>query len=373
MNNRGKRRIDYQNNFERFDERDTVFARRDLQPGTPEYEGFYYRHPQWKVADDRLREQAYIGARTAPADLGMFFAPAWFLRGIGEPRFVDGEPATKQVKLSPDRAALKVKTFAQRLGADTVGISPMNPAFAYTHRGRIFYPEEPWGAKIEVPHRFAISIGIRENIDLVRAGPHTGEMLESGLIYAKTAVVSVILAAYIRSLGYPARAHHFRNYQTLSVPLAVQAGLGELGRCGFLLTKRFGNCLRLATVTTDLPLEIDNPIDIGVQDFCERCKLCAEACPSKAIPIGGKTKVRGTLKWMLDPLKCYRFWHEAKTDCGICIASCPWTEPDNILHRASAEAASRWKLAQRFLLWIYPIVYGKFRPKSPPDWLDPKV
>lgn len=303
----------------------------------------------------------------------MFTAPAQFLREIGAPRFVDGEPSPKQVRLSPERAALKVKILARRLGADTVGISKLNPAYVYTHRGRVFYPEEPWGAKIELSHKFAISLGIRENIELVRTGPHTGEMLESGLIYAKTAIVSVILSMYIRSLGYPARAHHFRNYQVLSVPLAAEAGLGELGRCGFLLTKRFGNCLRLSTVTTDLPLIIDHPVDIGVQDFCFHCKLCAEACPSQSIPSGDKTEQGGVLRWTIDPLKCYQFWHESKTDCGMCIASCPWTEPDNLLHRVSAEAASRWKPARKFLLWIYPIVYGKYNPAPPPEWLDPEI
>jgi len=34
-------------------------------------------------------------------------------------------------------------------------------------------------------------------------------MMETGLAYLRAAVASVVLAGYIRVLGYSARAHHF--------------------------------------------------------------------------------------------------------------------------------------------------------------------
>ena len=101
-----------------------------------------------------------------------------------------------------------------------------------------------------------------------------------------------------------ARAHHVRNYCVLVVPVAVDAGLGELARSGHLLHKTCGLNLRLSCVTTDLPLAHDDPVDIGVQRFCDDCLKCARNCPVGAIPEGAKTEVRGIRKWQMDPEKC---------------------------------------------------------------------
>ncbi len=353
-----------------FDERDTIFAREDLITGTAEYDQYYAKNPGMQGMDDYIRSLPGLGSHAPQVDLAYMESIRWLLGHIGQPEFVDGDPVNNQIKLSPERASLKIKKYAQWLGADLVGISKVNQEYVYSHRGRTQSPDEPWGSPITLNHKYAISLGFGENIEMVRTGPHHGEMLESMTVYQNSAVVSVLIAKYIRLLGYPARAHHFRNYQVQSVPLAVDAGLGELGRCGFLLTKKYGNCLRLSSVTTDLPLNIDSPIDIGVQDFCERCKLCAETCPSRAIPFGEKIEVRGKMKWKLATLKCIAYWNKVGTDCGICIASCPWSQPDVWYHRLASEAATKSELGRIVLLWLYPIMFGKHKAKPNPDWLD---
>ncbi|MBU0519864.1 reductive dehalogenase [bacterium] len=356
----------------RYDERDNIFSRRDLVPGSDAFDAFYESHPELKELDDEWRKRPEFGSGIHAVDMGLFTSPADIMWELGRPDVIDGSPATAKQKLSPQRAALKVKTFASRLGADLSGISPLKQDFVYSHRGRIKYAEEPWGSSIECQHAFAISLGFREDIQLIKTAPFPGELFESALVYYRSAAAAVVLANYIRSLGYAARAHHFRNYQVLSVPLAVEAGLGELARCGFLLTKEYGNCLRLSTVTTDLPLQIDHPIDIGVQDFCDRCKLCADACPSGAIPQGRKFDTRDVMKWQMDDVKCYSYWSKAGTDCGMCIASCPWSQPDVWYHNIAADWASKSKLARILLLWLYPIVYGPYKPKISPDWIEPR-
>ena len=50
------------------------------------------------------------------------------------------------------------------------------------------------------------------------------------------------------------------------MPAAVDAGLGEMGRFGYLITKELGPRVRIFAVTTGLPLVADNPVDIGVED-----------------------------------------------------------------------------------------------------------
>jgi len=80
----------------------------------------------------------------------------------------------------------------------------------------------------------------------------------------------------------------------------VDAGLGEVGRLGYLLTKEFGPRIRLGAVTTDLELIPDKPVDIGVKDFCKICKKCAVCCPSRSIPVEEDPEViNGTLRWKL--------------------------------------------------------------------------
>jgi len=358
--------------IKRFDERDTVFAREDLHHGMVEYDEYYRLHAELKEKDDFFRSLPGMGSGFPEIDGGLFFAPSQVMYKLGFPDVVDGKPIGKQHKLSPERAKLKVSTFAKRLGADLVGMSKLNQAFVYSHRGRKKYTEDPYGQPITLNHKYAISLGFKMNLDLVRTGPRHGSVAETGLVYLLSSMVAVTLADYIRRMGYSARAHHFRNYQVLSVPLAVDGGLGELGRCGFLINKKYGNCLRLATVTTDLPLECDSPVDIGVDDFCEMCKICSEVCPSGAIPMGDKVVSNGVKKWQLDAVKCVTYWNKVGTDCGMCIGSCPWSEPDVWYHRLSADMAGKSHFARLLLLWLYPVVYGKYKPKPLPEWLDRK-
>jgi len=64
----------------------------------------------------------------------------------------------------------------------------------------------------------------------VGAGPHTPALVESSANYALGAYITTILAQWFGGLGYRAVAHHYRHSDLLLVPLAVDAGLGELGR-----------------------------------------------------------------------------------------------------------------------------------------------
>ena len=87
-------------------------------------------------------------------------------------------------------------------------------------------------------------------------------------MHVRLATIAVTLASYIRALGYGARAQVMPNYQVLTVPVAIDAGMGGLGRHGLMITKELGSALKLATVTTDLPMAFNQPRDIGVAEFC---------------------------------------------------------------------------------------------------------
>jgi reductive dehalogenase len=279
-------------------------------------------------------------------------------------KVVDGplNPERTEVTDSAQMSA-DVKEVARFLGTDMVGISPLNQAFVFPYhfegeRDNAFAEQVP----IENNHRYAISLGVEMNLAKIKAAPSYIDNAEVGLQYHHAARVAVELAAFIRELGYPARAHHMDNEEVLHVPLAVSAGMGELGRMGMLVTRRFGPRLRLATVTTDLPLDPDKPVSLGVDAFCCICKKCATNCPIQAVPMGEKAPYKGVNKWKIDQEACIRFWTtnpEQWASCLTCLKACPWSQPDAWYHRASTWTAARSRVARRLLLWMDDAMHGK--------------
>jgi reductive dehalogenase len=232
------------------------------------------------------------------------------------------------------------------------------------------YTGKDYGDTIQIPHRNAVAMGFAQNLGILKTGPSEASDLEIGRVYAKSALVACQTAAFIRSLGYPARAHHVRNYCVLAVPVAVDAGLGELARSGHLLNKTYGLNLRLSVVTTGMPLEHDAPVDIGVQEFCRRCLKCARNCPAGAIPEGPKIVVRGVRKWQMDPEKCLLYWSKVGAACLVCQIVCPWTKDPSLLHRAVADIAARAPWTAPALVLADDLFFGRnHQRRSKPDWV----
>jgi len=379
--------------LERFDERDTVFARERLTPDSPEAQAYYSAHPELRRIDQRLRRFIQSKEQAGPNEIqvmstALYKAVFGSVNHLGLPDAVDGPAPLTSLKTVPAVASQRVKALARYLGVDLVRIGPLNPAWVYSHRGSppFFetYPENPphysglpesytdrrYGDPIHIPHPYAISLGFVQDLALVGSGPSRASDLEIGRVYARSALVAVQLARFIRALGYPARAHHMRNYGLLCVPVAVDAGMGELGRCGFLITKELGANLRLSCVSTSLPMELDRPVHLGVQDFCRRCLKCVESCPASAIPGGEPVVVRGVRKWKIDEVKCLLYWSHKGAACPICQAVCPWSKPRTPLHNLMREIAVRVPAARSWLARADDWVYGaRFRPRPAPEWL----
>lgn len=354
----------------RFDERDIIFARTALYHRfgveSEEFKAYYEQHPEWLEIDTKTNAMPGLG-RYGGIDTPMYAAQFEAIEYLSSESIVDGDPAPRKSALSPGRAAEKVKALARHLGADLVGIGPLRQEWTYSHVGR----REHRGAPIDLSrHPTAIAMGFRMDYDLIQSAPNFPVLLATAKGYATGSWVSVQLALYIRMLGYSARAHHLTNYQLLCVPVAVDCGLGELSRAGFLLTRELGLGLRLAVVTTDMPLAYDPPVDIGVQSFCEQCKICAEVCQIGAIPTGDKVEVNGIKRWKLDAEKCYRYWHAAGTDCGMCMAACPWTQRPAGFHRLMSRLASIKGPHQRWMVWADKLVYGQFKSAPRPGYME---
>ncbi|MGB9921083.1 MAG: hypothetical protein ACPLPT_10260 [Moorellales bacterium] len=361
----------------RFDERDTIFARiRSLRPGTREYEEYYAIHPDIKEGDDERRSlggllgvPGYID-RHNQVNLAMLHALNSFPQLLGKDEVVTPQPKGQPLEIDPKELSKRVKGFARHLGADLVGIAKLNPLWIYSHQGEIFYGNwEDWGKENRLDHSFAVVIATEMDRGMVMTRPHTPATIESMANYCKGAAIAVQLAAFLANLGYQATAHHFRHYDVICVPIAVDAGLGELGRNGYLITREFGPRVRLAVVTTNANLVPDKPVDLGVQHFCKYCKKCAASCPSRSIPTGEKTVVNGIRRWKLEAETCSAYWARVGTDCCICMAVCPWSHPRTLTHRLSTYFATRSAFARRVLIWLDDLFYGTYKRKwYGPEW-----
>jgi len=366
----------------RVDEREIVFARnRSIRPGSSEYDLFYKEHPEFEAYDARRRERGgplgQLGSIDRPAEgpnVSATLACLSIPMNLSTQKQVKPSPhpflKDQKILLTPEAATQKVKAFALHLGADLVGIAEINPLWVYSRRGEIFQENwEDWGKEIPVEHSYAVVFATEMDFRLVGAAPHTPTVIESMRNYARGAYLSVQLASYIANLGYPATANHLRHYEAVLVPLAVDAGLGEVGRLGYLMTKQFGPRVRLGAVATNLPLLPDRPVDLGVEDFCNICKKCAVCCPSQSIPSGEQSEVNGTLRWKLNAETCFDYWGRIGTDCNVCMRVCPWAHARTFPHKLIVELVSRNRWARRLFSVMDDLFYGrKPKPRTPPTW-----
>jgi reductive dehalogenase len=230
-----------------------------------------------------------------------------------------------------------------------------------------------YGAPIDLAHRYAVAFTVEMDHALLGTAAHAPTVMESARQYVEAAKIALQLAAYCREMGYPARAHIDGNYRVIAPLVARDAGLGEIGRMGLLMTPQLGPRVRLGVVTTDLPLVPDprHPDD-SVLDFCRVCIKCAACCPIHAIPEGDRQEIDGALRWRIDADLCFRYWHAVGTDCGRCMAVCPYSHPDSTSHRAVRWLVRRSGLARRWAVRLDDLVYGRVpAPKPFPRWVPP--
>lgn len=354
---------------ERVDERDIIFARMRCQPGSPEYADYYARHPERTGPDDRLRAMPRLcgpGSGTYhPLNSPIADACFEFLADVGFT--VDGPVSPDRVEVDPAAASRRLKGMARYFGAVLAGITDLKPHHVYTHVGR---GPGGYGAEVILDHRFALAFAVEMDHFMVKQAPRVSTVTESATQYVEVARIAVLLAYYIRSLGYPARAHIDANYRVICPAVAADAGLGEIGRIGILMSREHGPRMRLGVVTTNIPLVPDAPVNLGVQDFCERCEKCATNCPCRAIPMGATIVARGVEKWVVDQDLCYGFWRRVGTDCAICMNVCPYSHPRTFIHQATRFAVARSVVARQVAIWADDLFYGR-RPRSNqlPDWM----
>ncbi|HCC70071.1 MAG TPA: 4Fe-4S ferredoxin [Bacteroidales bacterium] len=362
------------------DERDTMFSRNEIKPGEERFDDYYRMRPGNREKDDAFRLKPGLLSPEAANYNRYAFACANASFEAVETFFPYREKAHSTehraqsrgeacfTSDNKDELSKFIKSWARKMGAHSVGITEMKDYHFYTYGGR----KERYGKEVINKHKYGIAITVEMDYELTMTGPQAPEVMESAQQYLRSGMIATQLALTLRNLGYEAKTHIDANYDVICPLVARDAGLGEIGRMGLLMTPDLGPRVRIAVVTTDAPLMVDEPgYDNTVIDFCRRCKKCARVCPSSSIPFGERENHEGGLRWQINQESCYTYWCQAGTDCGRCMAVCPYSHKSNTFHDFIRWGIRNNFIFRRLAVRLDDIFYGT-KPKvaREPEWIS---
>jgi epoxyqueuosine reductase len=309
----------------RFDERMTVFMRRFWDHDASFFETEFRSGAATRIASGEPGYSRIDFARVlASWTVHDCFGGAFSWKRLGQADTAIMQLGQHPVD-DPAEMSTEVKKTARMFGADLVGICRADERWVYSH--------DRSGDPIVVPagYRTAIVMGIAMDRDAVMTSPTYESAAATGVGYSRMAFAIASMAQFLRNLRY--NAIPMGNDTALSVPLAIDAGLGQLGRNGLLITPEYGPCVRLCKLFTDLPLEPDRPIDFGLTETCRSCSKCADACEGEAISAAREPSFEaacpsnntGILRWAVNADRCYDYWIRNTAACSNCISACPFT------------------------------------------------
>jgi len=264
---------------------------------------------------------------------------------------------------SIEQMTAELKHVCRTFGASDVGITAYDPRWHYTKNfSAKTLAEKEYGIPEDLPN--VIVVLTEMDHDVIRTYPSATAGMATGAGYSRDCAMTLSIATFIQNMGY--RAVATVNDTSQGIPYAIQAGLGEYGRSGLLIHPKFGPRMRIGRIHTDLPLNHDTPIRFGVREFCEVCRRCSDGCPPNAIPGGppqeeiiNQSNIIGVRKWTVDAEKCFKFWVNQGTECGICMRDCPYNK----------DPAKRW-VRLYHLLWL-KLAASPFKRLA--LWMDVKL
>jgi reductive dehalogenase len=333
------------------------------------------RKPGFRLPDHQLSEGAWTLMKSIKPGEGLL---SWTRVAVNTP----AELGVARHTASQEEMAETVKAAARLYGAGLVGIAPMNESYVNLRQAKkdiVFESVEVPAVtetKFVIPRtmKWVVAIAIPMDLDLLSRAPTSLGDAATGLGYSHSAFTVASLAEFIRGLGY--QAIPSVNDTALSVPFAVESGIGELSRLNKLVTPEFGPAVRLCKVFTDLPMACDKPVDFGLVEFCKKCKKCAESCPSGALSFDDEPsfKTRGPWSnpghkaWFEDSYLCFQHWQQVDNGCGICLASCPYTKAAQAWVHDVVKATASVAPAADGLIRIMDNAFGYGRQHDPEQW-----
>jgi Pyruvate/2-oxoacid:ferredoxin oxidoreductase delta subunit len=201
-----------------------------------------------------------------------------------------------------------MKVLATKYGASDIGFAVVNPSFIFDDK-KIIYPN-------------AIVLVMEMDHEIINTVPSKYAEKEIFRTYYELNVMVNKIKDFLNDRGYNGEAGPALGGEVNYPLLAQKAGLGVIGKHGMLITPNLGPSLRLAAVYTDienLPITENNE-HLWINDFCEKCNLCAKKCPGKAIFKNAIVFEDGS-KRCIDYKKCAVPFSRNR-GCTICVKEC---------------------------------------------------
>ena len=370
--------------IERFDQKNEVFKRATWDTALRDMARTYYaRYNGLAMPESR---EGYTIKELALAMSGWHVAldfgsglftgneglEAWEARPVGKTNTTRMPKGLKLEVEDRAEATIVIKRAARLFGASLVGVCELDRRWVYSHSYHTVTKEHK-PIEIGEEYKYAIVMAHEMDYEGIRQAPNDIAEAAASTVYSRMAGIAAMLAQYIRGLGY--KAIPMGNDTALSIPLAIDAGLGELSRMGPLITPEYGPRVRLNKIFTDMPLVPDSHIEFGVWDFCMKCEKCARFCPGQAIIRGRPTdKINnicnrdGLLRWPLNAEKCFAFLARNGSDCGVCIRVCPFNKLPGVLHEWARWGVKNTRWLDSLFVQVDDLLgYGK-RAKVKPFW-----
>ncbi len=296
-------------------DRPTTLIIDDEVPRVPKRAAFFQRALHGDLGEKSKRERSRFAFKTPFA-----FALLNAIRSMVPHQ--DGKVAATDTSGLNDPAAnaRAIKSLSYHLGSDLTGICEV-PRYAW-------FSHKEDGTEIEPYHKYAVVMLIDQGYDTMEgaSGDDWASGPQSMRAYLRGAEIAGVMADFLRKKGFASRSQTNADSDVLQLPLVLLAGLGELSRIGELVLNPFvGPRFKSVVLTTDIPLEVDKPIDFGLQYFCNNCLKCARECPCDAIPFGDKVMFNAYEIWKPDVERCarYRLTNPKGAACGRCMKTCP--------------------------------------------------
>jgi epoxyqueuosine reductase len=272
--------------------------------------------------------------------------------------------------LTSDELTDQIRAEARRLGLSAVGFAPYD---------RKYTLEEYKGTHDEGS---VIACLFEQDWAGTQTAPSARAERAAFSGYAELMKRATALAQFVEQQGaYRAHPHPLAG-ETVVIPYGVEAGLGQLGLNGQLLTPAAGSRARMTIITTNTELVHGSPTDFGIEAICDACQACVRRCPVGAIP-NSRKEYRGVTKAKIKTDRCFPVVTSAD-GCAVCMKVCPiqryglnavrdhWSKTDGeILGRDTDELEGfTWPLDGRYYgVGKKPAGESRRRALNPPHWI----
>jgi epoxyqueuosine reductase len=277
----------------------------------------------WRNAEAEDRAYAerplhdYIKVHSEAVELGLthawyFILPVWprMLRALRRcVRATAAQPDRALAAVTVEDLTEGIRAEAARLGLSAVGFAAYDPRYTYAE----YAGKHDEGS--------VIVCLLEQDFEGTQTIPSPRGERAAFVAYSEAQKRTARLAEFVHTQGYRAQPHGIIG-PAVSIPYAVQAGLGQLGLNGQLLTPEAGSRCRIFLITTNAQLVHGEPVDFGVNAICDACQICVRRCPVGAIP-KQRAEHRGVLKAKIKTERCFPLVAIQLHGCAICMKVCP--------------------------------------------------